>query len=371
MLLEATPRPVDVDRRRAAAWCSAASTPASTRWPPRSWTGRAGCRAPCSTPTPPSARVLHVHARRASRIEVDGAGARGGRPTPWWSRTPATTAPACTSRRTPRSTDGLLDVVVIGAALQAAADPRDAEAVRRLARRPRRRARAARPEVRVRSDAPSRRTATASASRRSRSPRRCAPGRCTSCAEAAQAPTERQLPDQQLGGVVAGAGGAGPPSPVTALRRPPRAARHPRGRPRRGPRTRAAAGRRAASRPRPVRAARRAGRPRRCGRAPRRRGRRTPEASGVRPRTVDGLARCRRTGRSPGSSGRSHICTKRVGPSRPGRVVALAVLDPAAGAEPLHLPAWTTPERPWESACTRLPSSTQVTISRSACGCRS
>ena len=67
LLLDGTPTPVDLlsvampaGRPR---WSPARSTPVSTRAPPRSWTGRTGCRRRCSTRSP-SVRALATYRPR-------------------------------------------------------------------------------------------------------------------------------------------------------------------------------------------------------------------------------------------------------------------------------------------------------------------
>ncbi len=96
-----------------------------------------------------------------------------------------------------------------------------------------------------------------------------------------------------------------------------------------------------------------------------------PETTGCRPAPAESTADtscCWYDGSSPGSSGRSHICTKRVGVCAPGSSLRSECSTPLPALMRCARPGWITPAFPCESSWTRLPSSTQVTISVSRCG---
>ena len=86
----------------------------------------------------------------------------------------------------------------------------------------------------------------------------------------------------------------------------------------------------------------------------------SPEpGGGASPRTYDGVA--------PGDVGVSHAWTKRQRPDA-GSATSLCRM-PVPAESTCARPASTTWRAPVESVCTSAPSSTQVTISSSACGC--
>ena len=284
------------------------------------------------------ARPVHRRGRRRA--------ARARRPTPSWSRTPATTAPACTSRPTPSLDRRAARRGRGPGRLEAAADPVDAEAVRRhrtststtcivLAgqRDPGQQRRPA-----------SRRTATASGSRRCRSPPRSAPS---------------ALRVLRLT--------AGRRSPRGAARPAPRRRRRRR-RGRRSPVNRAASP--SSSRPAPSRSAA----PRAtktcsrgasgsvtdppgasratCSAAPRRvdrhRGVEAGDPRGQRQSARAGVDRRagRTTGAVPGSSGSTHICTNRVGSVAAGASLRSLCSTPLPALSRCTRPGPTTPALP-------------------------